>query len=580
MKKLCILSLLTLSGLIYQTFGRSQQTDLLEIYDWMEIYDSHNNVKVGQIDLQPFPFLEQFTQNITVRGSLCFAKDFNEFKLNCVELDEDMTTYWVILTPFDYDATNDLLNLVADYNVGGVVIGTDTQIDSAGYYSRPEIISLIPTSKLDFLQQFAFPVSKNHNVKMIHEYLTNCQVLNTVSNYFLGICTSYGLVILIWIMSILFIYNDQVNTLQKALLVVPIFKLLRISIYTFYISECPWTDQLTSRYLMMALVTVSTIYQTVFIAVLLLISKGWMITRTNLTRSQATMTTMLMGAVYLVYSAYYVSANMESVKNLIGMFINILYLGLYAFMMRNSMAVLTTLKYHQSLVRTNDVTSIYYSLSLKRNMMTKFIYIITAYFLFEIVVHGILPMMSDDKSFDSFTTILYQFYDFTLNLAFLWVFRPRQWPTYFNLNILEQPFLGVFGAVGQSYNDDQEQRQLAPLKQALLKCYSNLSNDKLCEGDSLSNQSFTSDCQVLIYNPLFGDSSLSSDNMQIRNRQDDASEALQSNCQYRPLNEKEILQKKQNTQLKAQQSLTNKILRSLQIGTKDKNQISNNQKNN
>ena len=102
---------------------------------------------------------------------------------------------------------------------------------------------------------------------------------------------------------------------------------------------------------------------------------------------------MIMGAVYLVYSAYYISANMESVKNMIGMFINILYLGLFAFIMRNSFNVLNVLKTHQSLVRTNDVTSLYHTLSLKINLMTKFIYIVTAYFMFEIIVHGILPML-------------------------------------------------------------------------------------------------------------------------------------------------------------------------------------------
>ncbi len=68
------------------------------------------------------------------------------------------------------------------------------------------------------------------------------------------------------------------------MLIIPIFKVIRVSIYTLYISDCPWADQLTGRYLLMALVTVSTIYQTVFVAILLLISKGWVLIRINLTR--------------------------------------------------------------------------------------------------------------------------------------------------------------------------------------------------------------------------------------------------------------------------------------------------------
>ena len=71
--------------------------------------------------------------------------------------------------------------------------------------------------------------------------------------------------------------------------------------------------------MMMALVTISTIYQTVFIALILLISKGWNIARTTLTRNDLSSITLLMGAVYLAYSAYYVSINISGVK----LFINV-----------------------------------------------------------------------------------------------------------------------------------------------------------------------------------------------------------------------------------------------------------------
>jgi hypothetical protein len=101
------------------------------------------------------------------------------------------------------------------------------------------------------------------DAKVTHDYVTNCQALDFVTSYFIGVCTAYGLIIILWIFSISVLYRSQVNILQKAMLIIPVFKLLRLSIYTVYISECPWTDHLTGRYLMMALVTVSTIYQTV-----------------------------------------------------------------------------------------------------------------------------------------------------------------------------------------------------------------------------------------------------------------------------------------------------------------------------
>lgn len=72
---------------------------------------------------------------------------------------------------------------------------------------------------------------------------------------------------------------------------------------------------------MMAFVTISTIYQTAFIAEILLVSKGWNISRGSLTRNELSTITLLMGAVYLTYSAYYVSANLPPIRFFIGVII-------------------------------------------------------------------------------------------------------------------------------------------------------------------------------------------------------------------------------------------------------------------
>jgi hypothetical protein len=88
---------------------------------------------------------------------------------------------------------------------------------------------------------------------------------------------------------------------------------------------------------MMALVTISTVYQTVFAAILLLISKGWVLIRGSLTRTQATSITMMMGTVYLTYSAYYVSMNMHGVKSFINVVLNGLYIFLFFIVFKNSL---------------------------------------------------------------------------------------------------------------------------------------------------------------------------------------------------------------------------------------------------
>jgi hypothetical protein len=89
------------------------------------------------------------------------------------------------------------------------------------------------------------------------------------------------------------------------------------------VGECPWVNQIQARYMMMALVTISTIYQTVFIALILLVSKGWNVARNTLSRNDLSSITLLMGAVYLTYSAYYVSINIAGMKIFIGVSIKI-----------------------------------------------------------------------------------------------------------------------------------------------------------------------------------------------------------------------------------------------------------------
>ena len=55
---------------------------------------------------------------------------------------------------------------------------------------------------------------------------------------------------------------------------------------------------------------------------------------------------MLMGAVYLTYSAYYVSNHIESVRNLITMVLNLIYLSLFYVVVKNATNVLTVLRMH------------------------------------------------------------------------------------------------------------------------------------------------------------------------------------------------------------------------------------------
>jgi len=64
---------------------------------------------------------------------------------------------------------------------------------------------------------------------------------------------------------------------------------------------------------------------------------------------------MLMGTVYLAYSAYYVSMNMDGIKFVINVIINVIYLFLFIVVFRNSLVIMNMLKMHQLIINSNDV---------------------------------------------------------------------------------------------------------------------------------------------------------------------------------------------------------------------------------
>ena len=127
---------------------------------------------------------------------------------------------------------------------------------------------------------------------------------------------------------------------------------------------------MVSRYTLMALVTVSTIYQTVYVAIILLISKGWTILRETMNRQDAMKIMMLLGAVYLSYSAYYVSFGLENIKSLIGASISVLFIVLFGIIMFNSFEVLAMINQLRMMfgdheMQQNNMRSLHLTLRLK-----------------------------------------------------------------------------------------------------------------------------------------------------------------------------------------------------------------------
>lgn len=76
-----------------------------------------------------------------------------------------------------------------------------------------------------------------------------------------------------------------------------------------------------------------------------------------------------MGAVYLTYSAYYVSINISGMKLFIGFILNFLYLVLFVVVIKNCLDTRQQLKLQYDIVRQNEVRALLSSIKLKLKMM-------------------------------------------------------------------------------------------------------------------------------------------------------------------------------------------------------------------
>jgi len=73
-----------------------------------------------------------------------------------------------------------------------------------------------------------------------------------------------------------------------------------------FLAFCPWysVTSNTIQYVQMARISVITIAYTAIVSFLYLVCKGWQTTISQLNRTQATNLTMIMGGIYLTYSAF------------------------------------------------------------------------------------------------------------------------------------------------------------------------------------------------------------------------------------------------------------------------------------
>jgi hypothetical protein len=118
--------------------------------------------------------------------------------------------------------------------------------------------------------------------------------------------------------------------MQKILFLIPGCKFLECLINGLFYNACPWlgAQNPSEKYLEMARISIITIVYTILLALLYIMSKGWQTLIFYMSRNQATNLTMIMGAVYLTYSAYFLSSDFSSISSFMRVMMTLLFFGI------------------------------------------------------------------------------------------------------------------------------------------------------------------------------------------------------------------------------------------------------------
>lgn len=119
----------------------------------------------------------------------------------------------------------------------------------------------------------------------------------------------------------------------------------------------------------MARISVITICYTAFLAFFYIMSKGWGTTTVQLNRNQATNLTMIMGGVYLAYSAYFLSLDFKVVYTIMNIILVLLYVGLGLTYLRSCIFNIKKIDANLAFMARNDENIMRDSLVIKRSML-------------------------------------------------------------------------------------------------------------------------------------------------------------------------------------------------------------------
>jgi len=179
---------------------------------------------------------------------------------------------------------------------------------------------------------------------------------------------------------------------------------------------------------------------------------------------------MIMGGVYLAYSAYFLSNGFSGVLY----FMLAVMILMYTLMLVvNSKNIIQCIKLLQTFISQNQNDGIMETqlmlpqLFLKKSILFKFLFITIGYFLTKAVGYLVFAVSSNQVANWKFAASV-SCMDFLFFGGMMFFFRPRVWPQFYTLNLNELRNNVLFEGGNQQDLEQQARRRFAPILQLVI----------------------------------------------------------------------------------------------------------------
>ena len=232
---------------------------------------------------------------------------------------------------------------------------------------------------------------------------------------------------------------EHAEHFHKLSTLVLVFKFLNILASLSEVKNCPPTT-VSSELLGLMRKQCRTLYETSFFSLILLLSKGWLVSRNNMSRNEFNYIVLVLIGVYI----------MDSATNIIGSPVAFMTFFMYAGLMFHGATYCYStwkgIQAHIDLVQQTGINHLSAVCEYKKVMFSRFMLLFFGYFLAEALIHFVVEnlFVDLDAYMQTKIAIWYSFHE-AMELAILmsifFLYRARYLGRYFSLLVfeMEQP---------------------------------------------------------------------------------------------------------------------------------------------